>query len=41
MGTLSGLRKPHARIEQVIDQVGISQAANQRLKSFSGGMKQG
>lgn len=40
MGTLSGLQKPHAQIERVIDQVGLASVANQRLKSFSGGMKQ-
>ena len=40
MGALSGLHSPRRRIEQVLNQVGLSSAARRRLGTYSGGMKQ-
>ena len=40
MGALSGLHSRRQRIEQVLNQVGLSSAARRRLGTYSGGMKQ-
>lgn len=40
MAGLSGLANAHKRVSRVLEEVGMAEHARQRLKTFSGGMKQ-